>query len=58
MRNIITFMLEKIKFRMRNIIIFLKKIKIWKCWNVIIFFKKLIINENRFLNIDNRIHNY
>jgi uncharacterized protein (UPF0332 family) len=57
MRDIITFMLEKIKSRMRNIVIFLKEIKFRKCRNVIIFFEESIVNENRFLNICNRIHN-
>ncbi len=48
MRNIITFMLEKIKFRMRDIVIFLKEIEFRKCRNATIFFEESIVNENRF----------
>ncbi len=57
MRNIITFMLEEIKFRMRDIVISLKEIKLRECRNVIIFFEEFIVNENRFSNACNRIHN-
>jgi hypothetical protein len=57
MRNIITFMLEEIKSRMRNIVIFLKKIKLQNVEILLYLFEESIVNENRFLNACNRIHN-
>ncbi len=48
MRNIFTFMLEKIKSRMRDIVISLKEIKFRKCRNVFISLEESIVNENRF----------
>jgi hypothetical protein len=57
MRNIITFMLEKIKSRMRDIVIFLKEMKLRNVEMLLYLFKKLIVNENRFLNACNQVHN-
>jgi hypothetical protein len=57
MRNIITFMLEKKKSRMRNIVISLKEIKLRNIELLLYFFEKSIVNESRFLNACNRIHN-
>jgi hypothetical protein len=39
-------------------IIFLKKIKFRNVEMLLYFFEKSIVNENRFLNVCNRIHNY
>ncbi len=48
MRNIITFMLEKIESRMRDTAISLKEIEFRKCRNAIISFEESTANENRF----------
>jgi hypothetical protein len=50
-------MLEKIKSRMRNIVISFEKDKTSKYRDAIIFFEESIVNENRFSNACNRIHN-
>jgi hypothetical protein len=57
MRNIITFMLEEIKSRMRDIVISLKRIELWNVEMLLYFFEKSIVNESRFSNACNRIHN-
>jgi hypothetical protein len=57
MRDIITFMLEEVKSRMQNIVIFLKEIKLQNVEMLLYFFEELIVNESRFLNICDRVHN-
>jgi hypothetical protein len=57
MRNIITFMFKEIKSWMRNIVIFLKKIRFRNVELLLYLFEELIVNENRFLNVCNRVYN-
>jgi hypothetical protein len=57
MKNIITFMLEEIKSRMRDIVISLKQISFEMSRCYYIFFEESTVNENRFLNTCNRVHN-
>jgi hypothetical protein len=57
MRNMITFMLEEIKSRMRDIVISLKKIEFRNVEMLLYLFEESTVNENRFSNACNRIHN-
>jgi hypothetical protein len=42
---------------MRNIVIILKEIKLRKCRDATISFEELIVNENWFSSVCNRVHN-
>jgi hypothetical protein len=57
MRNIITFMLEKIESRMRDIFISLKEIEFRNVEMLLYFLKNQLLTKVRFSNVCNRIHN-